>query len=221
MPGDAISLVNGTASTVYTMAQFQTDAGIRVSWPMAQATLLKVTLAEVGNYTIPVGQKLTAAVAISETSPTGKGEVQGYIDGVTVTRTAGGLEISVPASAGALVYGVSGDGKKKAVIDFANSVSGISNTLTSLAGFTNSIVLGSVVNYAVNKIGQDFTGIGALRGRYKVTIVIDGVPLRKADGSALPMLTVNVPTAINSSGAVVAVRPVTGMGLIGFITLSD
>lgn len=61
----------------------------------------------------------------------------------------------------------------------------------------------------------------ALRGKYKVTVVIDGVPLRKADGSALPMLTVNVPTAINSSGAVVAVKPVTGMGLIGFITLSD
>lgn len=221
MPGDAISLVNGNSSTVYTMAQFQTDAGIGVSWPLAQATLLKVTLSEVGNYAIPAGQTLTAAVAITETTPTGKGEVQGYIDGVTVKRTAAGLEISVPASANALVYGVSGDGKKKAVIDFANDVAGISNTLTSLAGYTNSIVLGNVVNYAVNKIGKDFSGIGALRGKYKVTIVIDGVPLRKADGSALPMLTVNVPTLMNSSGAVVAVKSVTGAGLIGFITLSD
>jgi hypothetical protein len=147
--------------------------------------------------------------------------MRGHIDGVTVKRGATDLEISVPASAGALVYGASGDGKKKAVIDFANSVAGISNTLTSLAGYTNSIVLGNVLDYAVNKIGHDFSGIGALRGKYQVTVVIDGVPLCKADGSALPMLTLKVPTLMDSSGAVVATKSVSGSGLIGFITLAD
>ena len=167
--GDAISLVNGpangAASTAYTMAEFQSAAGITVAWPMVDGMLLKVNLAEVGTYAIPADQKLSAAVSIIETSADGKGQMQGYIENVSVTRTAGGLQITVPTNASAMVYGVSGDGKKSAIIDFSNSVAGITNTLVSTAASSNLIVLGSVINFAVNKVGSDFSGIAALRGK--------------------------------------------------------
>ena len=221
LAGDAISLANGAATTAFTMAQFQSDAGITIAWPMAEAMLLKVALAEVGSYAIPADQKLSAAVSLSETSVGGKGQLQGYIDNVNVARTPGGLEITVPASASAMVYGVSGDGKKVAIIDFANSVAGITNTLVSTAASSNSIVLGNVINYAVNKVSTDFSGIAGLRGKYKVTVVINGVPLRKVDGSLLPGMTITVPTAMNSSGVVTSSKSVTGYGLTGFITLAN
>ena len=221
--GDAISLVNGpangAASTAYTMAEFQSTAGITVAWPMVDGMLLKVNLAEVGTYAIPADQKLSAAVSIIETSADGKGQMQGYIENVSVTRTAGGLQITVPTNASAMVYGVSGDGKKSAIIDFSNSVAGITNTLVSTAASSNLIVLGSVINFAVNKVGSDFSGIAALRGKYKVTVVINGVPLRKVDGSLLPGMTITVPTAINSSGAATTTKSVSGYGLTGYITL--
>lgn len=221
LDGDSISLVNGTSSSNYTMAQFQSDAGIRVSWPMPAPMVLKFKLAEVGSYTLPAGQQISAAVSITETTAGGQGEVQAYIDHVAVRKTGGGLEISVPTSASAIVYGVSGDGKKKAVIDFSGSVAGIQNTLSSASGSSNNILLGSVVQYAINKVSNDFTGIHALRGKYKVSIVLTDLPLRKADGSQLPGLTITVPTALDSSGAVSASKPVSGRGLVGYITLTD
>ena len=221
LAADSISLVNGGSATAYTMAQFQSDAGIRVSWPLPAPMTLRVTLAEVGSYVIPAGMKLSAAVSISETAAGGKAETQAYIEGVNVTKTAGGLEITVPTSATATVFGVSSDGKKKAVIDFSRDVAGITNTLKTAVGSNNSILFGSVVNYAINKLSNDFTGIYSLRGKYRVSIVLSELPLRKSDGSLLPAVTVVVPTQINSSGAVVASKTVTGAGLVGYITLAD
>ena len=221
LAADAISLINGVASSSYSMAQFQSTAGISIAWPMAEAMLLKLTLNEVGSYAIAADQKVTAAVSITETTATGKGEIRAYIDQVNIQRTAAGLKISVPTGANALVYGVSSDGKKKAIIDFGASVAGITNTLTTAAGLGNPIVLGNVVNYAVNKIGKDFTGIGSLRGTYKVSVVLNGVPLRKADGSLLPALAIAVPTELDSSGAAVKATAVSGWGLSGSITLAD
>lgn len=221
LEGDSISLVNGTASTSYTMAQFQSDAGISVSWPIPAPMLLKVKLGEVGAYSLPAGQQISAAVSITETRTGGQGELQAYIDKVDVKKTAAGLEISVPTTASAIVFGISGDGKKKAVIDFSASVAGIKNTLTTTSGSSNSIVLGNVIQYAINKVSNDFTGIHALRGKYKVSIVLTDLPLRKADGSQLPGLTITVPTALDSGGAVSASKPVSGRGLVGYITLTD
>ncbi len=221
LAADSISLVNGVASSSYSMGQFQSAAGISIAWPMAEAMLLKVTLNEVGSYAIAADQKVTAAVSIIETSATGKGEIKAYIDNVNIQRTAAGLKISVPTGANAVVYGVSSDGKKKAIIDFTSSVAGITNTLTTAAGLGNPIVLGNVVNYAVNKIGKDFTGIGSLRGTYKVSIVLNGVPLRKADGSLLPALAIAVPTELDSAGGVAKAAAVSGWGLSGSITLAD
>jgi hypothetical protein len=221
LEGDSISLVNGTSIASYTMAQFQSDAGISVSWPIPAPMLLKVKLGEVGAYSLPAGQQISAAVSITETRAGGQGELQAYIDKVDIKKTAAGLEISVPSTASAIVYGVSGDGKKNAVIDFSASVAGIKNTLATSSGGSNSIVLGNVIQYAINKVSNDFTGIHALRGKYKVSIVLTDLPLRKADGSQLTGLTITVPTALDSSGAVSASKPVSGRGLVGHITLTD
>ena len=219
LAGDAISLVNGASSQSFTMAQFQ-STGISLAWPVAPKATLSVTLNEVGTYAVPADMKLSAAVSIVDTAVGGQGELQAYIDNVTVEKTANGLKITVPSTANALVYGVSADGKKRAVIDFANSVAGVTNTLTT-AGSSNSIVFGEVVDYAINRIGQDFTGISALRGTYRVSVVITGLPLRQADGTPLPAVTVTVPTALDANGAVTASKAVAGPGLVGQITLTN
>ena len=219
--GDALSLVNGSVSKTYTMDQFQSDAGIGVAWPLPSTMLLKVAVSQVGSYTLAANQKLSAAVAISETTASGKAEVLGYIDNVNVAKTAGGLEISVPTTgANSMVYGVSSDGKKKAVIDFGSSVAGVHNTLVT-SGVLNSIVLGNVVNYAINQVSNDFTGIYSLRGKYKVTLVINGLPLRKADGNELASTTITIPTALDKNGAATASKSVTGPGLVGYISLTN
>lgn len=221
---DAISLVNGSSTRSYTMTQFQSAAGISISWPMPAPMLMKVSAVEVGNFAIAADQKLTAAFAISETTANGQGKVLGYIENVNVRKTAAGLEITVPAVVGAdsaLTYVVSGDGKTKLVIDFAADVASVGEVLTTVPGFRNSLVIGEVVNYAVNKVSNDFTGIYGLRGKYKVSIVVNGIPLRKADGTMLPPVTITVPTLLNESGGVASSKTVTGPGLEGFITLTD
>jgi hypothetical protein len=105
------------------------------------------------------------------------------------------------------------------VIDFATGVASVANTLTSNG--LNSILLGDVVNYAINKVSNDFTDITGLRGTYKVSIVITDLPLRKTDGSLFTPLVISVPTTLDSSGSVTVSTPVTGWGLEGYITLTD
>ena len=216
---DAISLVDRGVTSQFTMTQFQSSPGISVKWPMSSPATLNVTLAEVGNFTLAAGQKLKAAVQISETTASGKGEVRAYIDNVSVSKTGSAITISVPSPASAKVYGVSSDGLKKAVIDFATGVANVSNTLTSSG--INSILLGDVINYTINNVSNDFTGITGLRGTYKVSIVISNLPLRKADGSQFTPLTINVPTTLDASGTPTVSTPVTGWGLEGYITLTN
>lgn len=219
---DSLSLVNGAVTRSYSMAEFESAAGISVQWPVAAPTLLKVGLTEVGNWTLPANLKVSAAVSITETTPGGKGEIQAFIDNVSLTRTASGLEVAVPnVAANALVYSVASDGNKKAVIDFGSAVAGVRHTLSTASDRINSLVLGEVLQYAINQISNDFSGIYQLRGKYRVTIVLSDVPLRRADGTALPTQTVVVPTQLNASGGVAASKTVTGVGITGHITLTD
>jgi hypothetical protein len=125
------------------------------------------------------------------------------------------------ALANSLVYGVSGDGKTKAIVDFASAVRGVRNTLTTLATSTNSVLVGDVVSYAVNQVSNDFTGINALRGKYKITLVVTDLPLRKLDGTQFKTYTIDVPSRLDAQGAIAASRPVSGSGLQGFVTLTD
>jgi hypothetical protein len=220
---DSISVVNGPAKTVYTMGQFESDAGISLAWPIPSPMVMKVALTDVGNLSLPADLKVSAAVSITETVMGGKGEIQAYIANVSVKKTASGLEIAVPTtSADALAYTVSTDAKKKLVIDFGSGVKGVGNTLTTVANMTNSLVFGEVVQYAINNIsGQGFTGIYALRGKYRMTVVLTGLPLRRADGTVLPTLSVVVPTLLNESGGVAASKTISGPGLVGHVTLTN
>jgi hypothetical protein len=201
------------------MTQFQSSPGISVKWPMSSPAVLNVTLTEVGSFSLAPNQKLSAAVQILETTANGKGEVRAYIENVGISKSGSAITIAVPSPATAKVYGVSSDGQKKAVIDFATGVASVANTLTSNG--LNSILLGDVVNYAINKVSNDFTGITGLRGTYKVSIVITDLPLRKTDGSLFTPLVISVPTTLDSSGSVTVSTPVTGWGLEGYITLTD
>ena len=220
---DSISVVNGPAKTVYTMGQFESAAGISLAWPIPSPMVMKVALTDVGNLSLPADLKISAAVSITETVMGGKGEIQAYIANVSVKKTASGLEIAVPTtSADALAYTVSTDAKKKLLIDFGSGVKGVGNTLTTAANMTNSLVFGEVVQYAINNIsGQGFTGIYALRGKYRMTVVLTGLPLRRADGTVLPTLSVVVPTLLNESGGVAASKTFSGPGLVGHVTLTN
>ena len=225
-PGDylylkdnALRLSEGTTTTSYSMTQFQSVAGINVKWPMTNAAALKLDLVENGSFALASGQTLEAAVSITQESPTGFGEASAYIENALVTKNGSVIQVTIPAVTNALVYGVSGDGKTKAIISFADSVANVTNTLSTAANAVSTVVLGEVVNYAVNGVSNDFTGMYGLTGKYKVKIVVTQLPLRQADGSAFPVLTVQVPTKIDSSGNGTNIVPVTGNGLEGYINL--
>lgn len=221
LANNALSLTDGTTTTSYTMAQFQSTTGINVKWPMANNAALKLNLAENGSFTLASGQTLSAAVAITQDTPAGSGEVRAYIDNVNVTKSGNSIQVTVPTTANAIVYGVSGDGKTKAIIDFASSVKGVTNTLSSAASAVSTIVLGDVVNFAVNGVSNDFTGMYALRGKYRVSIVVTNLPLRQTDGTAFGNVTIQVPTKLDATGAATMTVPVTGPGLEGYINLTN
>jgi hypothetical protein len=221
LTNNGLTLSEGLTSTSYTMSQFQSPAGISVKWPMATDAALKLNLAENGTFVMATGQTLSAALSITDTAGS-SAEVKAYIDNVTVTKTGSSIQVTVPSIAKAMVYGVSGDGKTKAVISFASAVQNVTNTLSAAANAVSTVTLGDVVNFAVNGVSNDFTGIYGLTGKYKVSIVVTQLPLRQADGSLFPSVTIQVPTQIDASGNVVpaSVVPVTGPGLEGYITLT-
>ena len=220
LPNNAISLFDGTNTTSYSMATF-TSTGINVKWPMVNAGAIKLNLAQMGSFNIAAGQKLSAAMQVEDVTVAGaKGLLKGYIDNVSVVKTGDSIVLSVPDLPQALIYGVSGDGLTKAVISFANAVKGISNTLSTVPNSVSTVVVGEVVNFAINGLSNNFTNMNALRGKYKVTIVVNELPLRKADGSKFDNVTVEVPTTV-AGGVPGGIVPVTGNGLIGYINLTD
>jgi len=215
---NAISLLVADVTSKYTMTAFTSIDGISVKWPISSTAAIKLTLAETGTFTLAEGQTVSAAFKISETG-SGQGEVRGYIDKVGIKKTASGLEFLVPANASAMVYGVSSDGKKKAVIDFSSSVRGVRNTLATSA--SNTVLLGDVINYTINNVSNDFTGINSLRGKYKVSLVISDLPLRQVGGAKFTTLGIDVPVKLGSTGAISESKAVVGAGLEGYITLTD
>ena len=215
---NAISLLVADVTSKYTMAAFTSSDGISVKWPISSTAAIKLTLAETGTFTLAEGQTVSAAFKISETG-SGQGEVRGYIDKVGIKKTASGLEFLVASNASAMVYGASADGKKKAVIDFSSSVRGFRNTLATSA--SNTVLLGDVINYTINNVSNDFTGINSLRGKYKVSLVISDLPLRQVGGAKFTTLGIDVPVKLGSTGAISESKAVVGAGLEGYITLTD
>jgi hypothetical protein len=225
LANNAMTLVNGSKTLEYTMSQLESSAGIAMSWPLASDALLKFKISEMGSFNLAPNQRLSAAVQIEQTTADGKGLLKGFIDNVIVTKT--GSEVSFlmsnsgTALANSLVYGVSADAKTKAIVGFNNAIRGVTNKLTTLANSTNSVLVGDVVSYAVNQVSNDFTGINGLRGKYKITLVVTDLPLRKLDGTQFKTYTIDVPTKLDALGAVSESRPVSGAGLQGYITLTD
>lgn len=217
---DEIRLVNGSSETAYTFEEFQSTAGVSLAWPLPEPMMMEFSISDPAAYTPVSGQVISAAVSITETGG-GQGKLLAYIDNVAIQRTSGGLRIVVPTNASAIVYGVSSDGAKKAVVDFGDGVVGVSNTLLTTAGSTNSIAVGEVINYAINQLSNDFSDIYGLRGTYDMTVTLNGVELRHADGSLLPAVSVTVPTELTETGGVADSRTVAGRGLVGHLKLTD
>jgi hypothetical protein len=215
---NALSLMVADVANNYTMAAFTSSEGISVKWPVASSATIKFTLAETGSFTLADGQTLSAAVKISETGG-GQGEVRTYIDKVTVKKTASGMDFLVPDSATAMVYGVSTDGKKKAVMDFSTGVRSVKNTMG--IGTSSTVLLGDVINYTINNVSNDFKGINGLRGKYKVALVISDLPLRQVGGTRFTTLGIDVPVKLGPTGATTENKSLVGAGLEGYITLTN
>jgi hypothetical protein len=215
---NAISLLTADVSTKFTMAAFKSDAGISVNWPMSSTAAIKFTLNELGAFTWAEGQTLSAALKITETGG-GQGQVLAYIDKVGVKKTASGMEFLVPNDAVAKVYGVSADGKKKAVINFSTDVRGVRNTLGTKS--SNTVLLGDVINHTINNVSNDFTGINTLSGKYKVSLVVNNLPLRQVDGTKFTILGIDVPVELDKDGKTVKSVSVAGAGLEGYISLDN
>lgn len=218
--GDSLRLVNGNAVTALSLAAFAGSDGISVPWPLAEPVMLEVTLARAANYTPMAGQKISAAVSMQETTAGGQGSILALIDGVDVTRVGDILRLTVPTTAKARVYGVSTDGRRKAVVDFAQGVRNVTGSFET-GGSATRFPLGNIVNYAINQLSNDFTGIYALRGSYRVSVVLAGLDLRRADGSRFDAASLTVPTGLDRTGAVTTSVTVEGRGLTGTITLVD
>lgn len=219
LAGDAIRLVDGSATTTWTLAQFAGD-GIALRWPLPEPLVLEVTLARAANFTPVAGQKLSAAVRITETAPGGQGTVLALIDGVDVARVGETLRLSVPSTASARVYGVSTDGRRKAVVDFRNGVRNVTGTFET-GGAATRFPVGNIVNYTINQLSNDFTGIFGLRGSYRVQLVLAGLDLRRADGERFAPASLTVPTGLAPDGSVTTSVTVEGRGLAGTVTLVD
>jgi hypothetical protein len=221
IPGDAIGFsADGTTANAvnYSMAAFQ-SSGINVKWPMWSSAAIKLNLAVNGNFNIAAGQKLSAAVQIEDTTAGSSGQIRAYTDNVAVSKVGDVITLSVPSLPTALIYGVSADGNTKAVIDFASKVQGISNTLSTAASTVSTVMFGEVVNFGINGLSNQFTNMTALRGKYKVTIVVTQLPLSKADGTAFAPTTIEIPTSV-VNGVTSGIVPVTGPSLVGYINLT-
>jgi hypothetical protein len=221
IPGDSIGFAADgvTANAVnYTMAAFQ-SSGINVKWPMANSAAIKLKLAVNGTFNFAVGQKLSAAVQIEDTAVGSSAQIRAYTDNVSVSKSGDTITLSVPSLPQALIYGVSANGATKAVIDFASSVRGISNALSTATNAVSTVMFGEVVNFGITGLSNQFTNMNGLRGKYKVTIVVNQLPLRKADGTQYDPVTINMPTTVsgNVEGGIV---PITGYGLVGYINLT-
>jgi hypothetical protein len=214
LASDSIGFDNGLGlgATSYTMAQFQTSPGIAVKWPMVNAAAINFTLGTKGTFTLVAGQTTSAALEIADADASGKALIKAYIDIVNLSQSGTNITVSVPSTALARVYGRAPDGTE-AISSFADTVGGATNTL-STTGTVNSIVLGNVINNAMNRTGSV---AGLINKTYKVTFVVTNLPLRLANGTAFSSATIVVPGSIDGS---VAATTTTGSSLTGYITLA-
>jgi hypothetical protein len=150
-------------------------------------------------------------VAITSVETNNQGAIKFFVDGITVEKNGTDLLLSVPTTAVAKVYGIEPNGSGEALKDFSSTVAGATVTLSTAAGGISKLVLGNAINSAVSSLGS----ANGLSGTYKVTLVVDSLPLTLADGTPMAAYTVSVPLSLSSG----SLRTVTGPGLEGYITL--
>ena len=217
---DTFTLVNGNTTSTFSMAQFQASPGISTKWPMASNATLSFSLSNVGNFHLSSGQTVNAAFEISQVG-SGQGVVKGYVQNVALTQSGNNLTVAVPTTGNsATVYASSADGTFAAIADYSGSsaAGGVTSTLNMNGG--NTFNLGNLVSYTTSSLSSQFTGINALTGTYKITLVVTGLPLYQASGIAYPTMTVNVPSSLTAGRAVQSTVPVTGQGVVGYVTLT-
>jgi hypothetical protein len=217
---DTFTLVNGNTTSSFSMADFQSSAGISTQWPMASNATLSFSLSNVGNFHLSAGQTVNAAFEISQVG-SGKGIVQGYVQNVGLTQSGNNLTVTVPTTGNhATVYANSTDSSFAAIADYSgnSAAGGVTSTLNINGG--NTFNLGNLVSYTTNSLSSQFTGINALTGQYKITLVVTGLPLYQASGVIYPTMTINVPSSLTSGRAVQSTVPITGQGIVGYVTLT-
>ena len=190
----------GNGATSYSTTQFAAGQGIPVLWPMATAAKLSFTLSANGTPVLP--STVTAAVSVSSPSNAG---LTAYISNVGLSQNGSVITVTVPV--GGWVSATSSNGT---VVGSAMTGSVAQYSLNT--GAANSIAVGSAVSAALSTMGANSSMISA--GTYKVTMVLNNLPLTLANGTALPAQSVTVPSAGGAS------TTVTGVGLTGYITLT-
>jgi hypothetical protein len=206
LESDALSYAASsvTIPTSYSMSQFKASPGIAVKWPMDNTAAISLSLRDAGAFNIGSGLTLRAAFEIKDT--TGLAQITAYIDNVRLTQTGSTVNVTVPSSAFAKVFVIDAAGTEL-LSSFGDTVVGVSSTLSTAAGSTSSLVIGSVVNNALARIGS----VSGLTGKtYSVRIVVENLPLRLLNGSVLANDTITL-------GSV----SITGPSLAGFINLTN
>lgn len=206
LEGNALSYAasSATSPTSYSMSQFQASPGIAVKWPMDNTAAISLSLRDAGAFNIGSGLTVRAAFEIKDT--TGLAQITAYIDNVRLTQTGSTVNVTVPSSAFAKVYAKDSSGTE-VLSSFGDTVVGVSSTLSTAAGSTSSLVIGSVVNNALARIGS----VSGLTGKtYSVRIVVENLPLRLLNGSVLANDTITL-----------APVSITGPSLAGFIHLTN
>lgn len=212
LAGDLLTFDDGYLPKAYTLAEFQTQPGISVKWPMFDIAALQFTLTDAGSFSAVANQTVSAAVAITSVETGNQGAIKFFVDGITVAKTGTDLTLSVPTTAVAKVYGIESNGGGEALKDFSSTVAGATVTIGTAAGGLSKLVLGSAINSAVNSLGS----AAGLSGTYKVTLVVDSLPLTRADGTPLAQYSVSVPLSLFNA----SFRTVTGPGIEGYIRLT-
>jgi hypothetical protein len=195
---------SATSPTSYGVSQFQTSPGIAVKWPMDNTAAISLSLRDAGAFNIGSGLTVRAAFEIKDT--TGVAQITAYIDNVRLTQSGSTVNVTVPSSAFAKVYAVDASGTEL-LSSFGDTVVGASSTLSTAAGSTSSLEIGSVVNNALARIGS----VSGLTGKtYSVRIVVENLPLRLLNGNVLSNSTITLGTV-----------SITGPSLAGFINLTN
>jgi hypothetical protein len=212
LANDKLTFDDGYLSKDYTLAQFQTQPGVSVDWPMDDLAALKFTLIDGGSFSMAARQTVSAAVAITSMESGNQGAIKFFVDGISVSQNGTDLMLSVPATAVAKVYGIEPNGSGEALKDFSSTVAGASVTLGTVSSSISKLVVGTAINSAVSSLGS----ATSLSGTYRVTLVVDSLPLTRADGTHLAQYSVSVPLSLFNG----SVKTVTGPGLEGYITLT-